>query len=62
MTAAGKDILDHFESLPDLEKREVLSNLLRISQGIEYPEMSDEELVGAANEIFQGYDEAEQQR
>lgn len=26
MTAAGKHILEDFESLPDLEKREVLAN------------------------------------
>jgi hypothetical protein len=59
MTAAGKHILEDFESLPDLEKREVLSNLLKLSRGISYPEMSDEELVGTANAVFLAYDALE---
>ena len=60
MTATGEHILEEFESLPDVEKREILSNLLRISRGIDYPEVSDGDLVGAADAIFLGYDEMEQ--
>ena len=56
MTAAGKHIVDDFESLPDGEKREVLANLLRISRSIEYPEISDEELLASANAVFLEYD------
>jgi len=59
MTAAGKHIVDDFESLPDAEKREVLANLLRISRSIEYPEISDEELVASANAVFLEYDRQE---
>ena len=59
MTAVGKHILEDFESLPDIEKREVLSNLLRISRGIDYLEASDEELVTAADAVFHSYDESE---
>ena len=59
MTAAGKHILDDFESLPDLEKREVLSNLLKISRGIDYPEVTDEEMVGGADAVFLSYDDLE---
>jgi hypothetical protein len=59
MTATGKHILEDFESLPDVEKREVLSNLLRISRRIDYPDVSDDELVGAADTIFLSYDEME---
>ena len=59
MTAAGKHIVDDFESLPDAEKREVLANLLRISRSIEYPEISDEELVTSANAVFLEYDRQE---
>jgi hypothetical protein len=59
MTAAGKHILEDFESLPDLEKREVLSNLLKISRDIAYPETSDEELVGSAEAVFLAYDARE---
>lgn len=60
MTAAGKHIVEDFESLPDLEKREVLANLLRISRDIDYPEVVDEELVGAADAVFLVYDRLEQ--
>ncbi len=59
MTAAGKHILEDFESLPDPEKREVLSTLLRISREIAYPETSDDELVGAAEAVFLAYDTQE---
>jgi hypothetical protein len=62
MTAAGKHILEDFESLPDLEKREVLSDLLRISRDIDYPEVSDEEMVGAAGAVFLAYDAASRVR
>jgi hypothetical protein len=59
MTAAGKHIVDHFESLPDAEKREVLAILLRISSSIQYPEISDEELLASANTVFLEYDQQE---
>jgi hypothetical protein len=59
MTAIGKHILEDFESLPDVEKREVLSNLLRISRGIDYPEVSDDELVATADVVFLSYDQME---
>ncbi|MEA2164843.1 MAG: hypothetical protein QOK37_2970 [Thermoanaerobaculia bacterium] len=60
MTAAGQHILEDFESLTDIEKREVLSNLLKISKAIEYPETSDDELVDAADAVFLAYDTLEQ--
>ncbi len=59
MTAAGKDILQNFESLPDLEKREVLANLLRVSREIDYPVVEDEDLVASADAIFAEYDRRE---
>jgi|GEM_PF-644825 len=59
MTAAGEHIVEDFQSLPDPEKIEVLSNLLRISRGIDYPEVSEEELVSAAEAVFLAYDERE---
>ncbi len=59
MTAAGKHILQDFESLPDTEKREVLANLLRISREIEYPAIGDEELIASADAIFLEYDRRE---
>ena len=59
MTAAGKHIVDDFTSLPDSEKREVLANLLRISRSIDYPNVSDEELVASADALFVEYDRRE---
>jgi hypothetical protein len=59
MTAAGKHIVDDFTSLPDSEKREVLANLLRISRNIDYPKVSDEELVASADALFVEYDRRE---
>ena len=59
VTAAGKHIVDDFANLPDQEKREVLANLLRISHEIQYPAVSDEELVTSAESLFLEYDRKE---
>ena len=59
MTAVGKHIVEDFEALPDQEKREVLSNLLRISRTIDYPEVADDELVATADALFLTYDRSE---
>ncbi len=59
MTSIGKHIVEDFANLPDPEKREVLANLLRISREIEYPEVSDEELVASADALFVDYDRRE---
>ena len=60
MTAEAKHLIEDFEALPDLAKREVLSELVRISRQIDYPEMSEDELISSANDIFLAYDEREQ--
>ena len=59
MTTPGKHIVDDFASLPDPEKREVLADLLRISRDIEYPGVSDDELVAWADALFLEYDRRE---
>jgi hypothetical protein len=59
MTAEAKHIVEDFEALPDPAKREVLAELVRISGRIDYPAMSDDELISAANDVFLGYDERE---
>jgi len=61
MTNAGRHIIEDFETLPDPEKREVLANLLRVSRSIELPEVSDEDLIAAANELFLDYDRRERE-
>jgi hypothetical protein len=60
MTAAAKHLIEGFEALPDPAKREVLAELVRISRHIDYPAMSDDELVSAANDVFAGYDDREE--
>lgn len=59
MTAEAKHLLEEFGALRDPSKLEVLAELLRVSRHLDYPEMSDEELTSAANEVFLGYDEPE---
>jgi len=62
MTSSGKHIVDDFEALPDGEKREVLARILNISRNIEYPEVADEELVAAADQLFLEYDRRETEK
>jgi hypothetical protein len=59
MTAQGKQIIEEFEALPDSAKREVLAELIRTSRFIAYPEVSEDELLSAADEIFLEYDRRE---
>lgn len=59
MTAEAKHIVDDFQALPDIAKREVLTELVRISGRIDYPTVSEDELLSAANDVFLAYDERE---
>jgi hypothetical protein len=59
MTTEAKHIVDGFQALPDTAKREVLAELVRISGRIDYPTVSDDELLSAANDVFLSYDERE---
>jgi hypothetical protein len=59
MTIEAKHLIEEFGALPDLSKREVLAELLRLSHHLDYPEMSDDELTSSANEVFLRYDERE---
>lgn len=59
MTAQAKHIIEDFGALPDLEKREVLAELIRMARHIDYPVVSDDELVAAVDEVFLEYDRRE---
>lgn len=61
MTNAAKQLIDSFESLPEREKHEVLSQLLPRLMDTPYSSLSDEELTGAADVVFQEYDRREGQ-
>ena len=59
MTAQAKHIIEEFQALPDQAKREVLTELIRTSRLIEYPKLSEDELLSAADEVFLEYDRRE---
>jgi hypothetical protein len=59
MTNAARQLIDSFEALPEQEKHEVLSELLRRLMEGPYASPSDEELTGVADLIFQDYDRRE---
>lgn len=59
MTAAAKHLIEEFGALPEPTKREVLAELLRMSRHLDYPEMGDDELTAAADELFLAYDARE---
>src|SRR5947209_6900516 len=44
VTAEAKHLIEDFEKLSDIEKREVLSELLHVAQMLEYPTTTEEEL------------------
>ena len=59
MTAEAKHIVDDFRALSDPAKREVLAELVRISGRIDYPAVSQDELLAAADDVFLEYDKRE---
>ncbi|MDP9190077.1 MAG: hypothetical protein M3P06_00030 [Acidobacteriota bacterium] len=59
MTAQSQHIIEEFEALPDAAKREVLAELIRSSRFLEYPQISDDELLSAADTLFLEYDRQE---
>jgi len=59
MTTLGKRIVEEFEHLSEIEKREVLADILRILSRLDSPQVSEEELLAAADSIFAEYDRRE---
>lgn len=59
MTANAQDILEQFGHLPMTEKKKVVSVILRESLDTESPELSDEEFIFNAEEIFLELDRRE---
>ena len=59
MTTEAKRLVEEFEALPDEIKREVLTELIEIAQRIDDPELTDEELLLAANDVFAIHDAEE---
>ena len=61
MTKAAQQLIDSFEALPEEEKHQVLVQLLRRLMDTPYSTLSDEELLHAADVVFQDYDRHEAQ-
>jgi len=61
MGDAARHLLQSFEALSETERREVLEELLRRSIDLPYSFPSNDELVQAADHIFQGLDRLEAQ-
>jgi hypothetical protein len=59
MISNAQDVLEQFGQLPLAEKKKVATVILRESLDIETPEISDEELILNAEEIFSGLDRRE---
>ncbi len=52
MTIQAQEILHSFDLLPDGDKREVAVEILRRELATDIPPLSDNDLVGIAEEIF----------
>lgn len=59
MGDAARHLLKSFEALSETERREVLEELLRRAAELPYSFPSDEELVRAADQVFQDLDRRE---
>jgi len=59
MGDAARNLLKSFETLPETEQREVLEQLLRRAAELPYFFPSDDELVRAADQVFQALDRRE---
>ena len=61
MTATVQQLLRSFEALPEPEKHELASEILRWSIRTDHPALTDDELVRTADAVFVALDEREEQ-
>jgi hypothetical protein len=59
MTTQVRTILESFDMLPEVEKRELATEILRRSVMLDVPPLTDQELVVAAEETFLELDRRE---
>jgi len=59
MTAQVHEILDSFDALSDCDKRELTLEILRRSPLLDSPPLTDEQLIGMAEETFLELDRRE---
>jgi hypothetical protein len=59
MTAQVRDILQSFDMLPEIDKRDLAAEIIKRSLALAEPPLTDEQLVVAAEEIFLELDRSE---
>ena len=59
MTKSVEQLLKSFEQLPEAEKREAASEIIKRSLTLDLPELSDDTLLFAANQTFLQLDKEE---
>ncbi|HEX8846207.1 MAG TPA: hypothetical protein VF791_16280 [Pyrinomonadaceae bacterium] len=59
MSTSAQDILESFDQLPDSDKQEVASEILRRTLSFDISPLSEDELVLSAEEIFLELDRRE---
>ena len=59
MTRSVEELLNSFEKLAEAEKRELASEIIKRSLTLDLPELSDDSLVAAADQIFLQLDDEE---
>ena len=59
MSATVQELLRSFETLPDPEKHELASAILRWSSQADHPLLTEDELVRTADAVFAALDERE---
>ncbi len=60
MSATVQQLLRSFEALPEPEKHELASEILRWSIQADHPALTDDELVRTADTVFVALDEREE--
>jgi hypothetical protein len=59
MTKSVEELLNSFEKLPEAEKRELASEIIRRSLAFDMPQLPEDSLLLAADEIFLQLDKDE---
>ena len=59
MSVSSQELLESFDRLPEAEKREVASGIIRRSVAFDLPPLTDEELVINAEQVFLELDRRE---
>ena len=61
MSSAARKLVDEYNSLPDADRQQVLALILRWAAREPHDLPSDDDLIAAADNLFQELDRSEQQ-